>query len=384
MKRFSFVAVLATTLIAAGLCHRADGAAAPGAKQGVATVKVVTGNATAIVGGAPRAVSTGLELRAGDTISTGPNSTVILDLAENGNALSVKPDSTLKIETLTFQGTGIDTVATTELDLTKGSIIGNVKKLSAASRYEVKTQNGVAGIRGTAFHIYAIGIFRCANGSIVIRVRDLTRPNQPPVVITVLAGREAATTPTSTPGVPPAPPRLSPLSGEARRIIVIETQTQAIVIPIGPAPRPPGPDQPNDQGKKNQDRREAEARERAQNAGVQNLETRDIATGQSFAQQAFANALAAGLSTNLALIISNGVREVYTDARDSGQTPGQASGGANSLFTNLRTNFQTNPNLATNTNALNTLMTNAVTAGGTLPPSLGSGDLTQNPVSPIN
>jgi len=392
MKRLSFVLAAAATLIAAAATHNAQGAAAPAPVQGKATVRVITGNATATIGGAARPASTGLELKAGDTISTGPGSTVILDLGENGNALSVKPDSTLKIDTLTIQKTGVDSVATTELDLTKGSIIGNVKKLSAASRYEVKTQNGVAGIRGTSFHIYAIGIFRVANGSIVIRVTDLTRPpgsTGRTVTITVPGGREATTTPTSAPGTPPAPPRVVPLTTDARQIIVVETQTQAIVVRDAPIVRPPAPDRSEDQGKKDQDRREAdrrdtEARERAQNAGVQNLETRDAIQATRFASQAFSNAITAGLSTNLANVISNGVLGTFRDGRNNGQTEGQAASGANSLNVHLRTNLLQNPNLATNQNALNTLRSNAVAIGGSLRPGLSNPDLTGNPSSPIN
>jgi hypothetical protein len=43
-----------------------------------------------------------------------------------------------------------------------------VKKMSAASKYEVKIPNGVAGIRGTVYDISADGIVKVLSGSVVL------------------------------------------------------------------------------------------------------------------------------------------------------------------------------------------------------------------------
>src|SRR5437899_7982601 len=64
--------------------------------------------------------------------------------------------------------TGADTVSETQLDLQRGKIFGNVKKMSAASRYEVKLPNGVAGIRGTIYTLTASGVVQVLVGSVVI------------------------------------------------------------------------------------------------------------------------------------------------------------------------------------------------------------------------
>jgi len=66
-------------------------------------------------------------------------------------------DTTLKIDKLTISDTGVDTVSDTELDLQKGRIFANVKKLSAASQYLVKIPTGIAGVRGTFFGLDASG-----------------------------------------------------------------------------------------------------------------------------------------------------------------------------------------------------------------------------------
>ena len=42
------------------------------------------------------------------------------------------------------------------LNLVSGTILGNVKKISANSRYEITTPHGVAGIRGTDWMVSAI------------------------------------------------------------------------------------------------------------------------------------------------------------------------------------------------------------------------------------
>jgi hypothetical protein len=59
-------------------------------------------------------------------------------------------------------------VTETQLDLRAGKIFGNVKKMSAASKYEVKIPNGVAGIRGTIYQISADGVVQVLVGSVVI------------------------------------------------------------------------------------------------------------------------------------------------------------------------------------------------------------------------
>jgi hypothetical protein len=54
---------------------------------------------------------------------------------------------------MTRSDTSRDSDEETMLDLQDGAILGNVKKISANSRYEIKTPHGVAGIRGTDYHI---------------------------------------------------------------------------------------------------------------------------------------------------------------------------------------------------------------------------------------
>jgi len=84
------------------------------------------------------------------------------------NVVRIWANSALGIDKLTAMQTGAETVTETQLDLKQGRITGNVKKMSAASKYEVKLPNGVAGVRGTLFDIQAVGIVKVYVGSMVV------------------------------------------------------------------------------------------------------------------------------------------------------------------------------------------------------------------------
>ena len=84
------------------------------------------------------------------------------------NTVRITANSVLGIDKLSTMQTGSDVVTDTQLDLKAGRILGNVKKMSAASKYEIKLPNGVAGIRGTFFDISAEGLVRVVTGSVVV------------------------------------------------------------------------------------------------------------------------------------------------------------------------------------------------------------------------
>lgn len=87
------------------------------------------------------------------------------------DVVRILDDSYLVFDSLTATATSADTVTETLLDLKKGSIFGSVKKQAAASRFEVKTPNGVAGIRGTIFLISTSNI-SCLTGSVICAFTD--------------------------------------------------------------------------------------------------------------------------------------------------------------------------------------------------------------------
>ena len=83
------------------------------------------------------------------------------------DVVRILPDSVLSFDRMTAVETGGDRVTETELDLRTGAMFGAVKKQAAASRFEIKIPNGVAGIRGTYFYANSRGLFSCLNGSLV-------------------------------------------------------------------------------------------------------------------------------------------------------------------------------------------------------------------------
>ena len=84
------------------------------------------------------------------------------------NVIRIWENTALGIDKLSSMQTGADRVTDTQLDLKAGRITGTVKKMSAASKYEIKLPNGVAGIRGTSFDIEAVGVVRVMVGSVVL------------------------------------------------------------------------------------------------------------------------------------------------------------------------------------------------------------------------
>jgi hypothetical protein len=145
-------------------------------KQNTAVVRSVRGT-----GGGPgtaqytaagesgwKKLTVGTRLKQGATIKTAQGSIVDLFLGENGPVVRVTEDTIMGVDKLTRDNTGQETVIETQLDLRNGRILGNVKKLAAASKYEVKTPVGVAGIRGTQYDISANGRVTVIEGTVVV------------------------------------------------------------------------------------------------------------------------------------------------------------------------------------------------------------------------
>jgi hypothetical protein len=84
------------------------------------------------------------------------------------NIVRLFENTILQVDKLSSTETGADTVSETELDLQRGRLFGNVKKMSGASKYEVKLPNGMAGIRGTIYSLNASGVVQVLVGSVVI------------------------------------------------------------------------------------------------------------------------------------------------------------------------------------------------------------------------
>jgi hypothetical protein len=208
-----------------------------GSVQGKATVRSIHGNVEYQVGGTWTPLKINAELDAGVVVRTGPDSTA--DLSVNGlsSALRIEPETTVAIPTMTRTDSSRDSDQETMLDLQDGAILGNVKKISANSRYEIKTPHGVAGIRGTDYHVRArlesdgrhTVTFTSITGQVIVSA--VVDPGGPTIVKVLRDGESW------TPGsgdVQPTP--LSELQEYQTEIASFSSIFQPIGVPPQPAP----------------------------------------------------------------------------------------------------------------------------------------------------
>lgn len=119
-------------------------------QSGKAVVRSVKGTASyTVAGGTLMPLTAGTVLQPGSTIKTGAGSTVDLFLGTSAGLVRVVENSTLALDKLTLTDTGADIVVEVQLNVPEGTMLFNAGKMSAASKYEIKVPNGVAGIRGT-------------------------------------------------------------------------------------------------------------------------------------------------------------------------------------------------------------------------------------------
>ncbi len=116
-----------------------------------AKVRSVRGSAKYAENGTWENLKVNQVLRVGSVIETGADSTV--DLFLNNSVIRITPETTFGLTKAIATNTGNETATETEVYLKSGRILGNVKKLASTSKYQIKTPNGVTGIRGTAVDV---------------------------------------------------------------------------------------------------------------------------------------------------------------------------------------------------------------------------------------
>lgn len=225
-------------------------------QEGTVKVTSVRGSAQySDAGGAWMPLKVGKVLKAGAVVKTASESQVDLFLKQNGPVVRLTSDTTLGLDKLLFDDTGAETVVETQLNLVNGRILGNVKKLAAASRYEVKVPTGTVGIRGTEYDISASGIVHVVTGEVIV---TYVSPSGKVTTMNVKEG-EWFIPPTEADGVPtiqntppagwsplPMPPVTPPLGTVPPPVTV--TPIEVPVSPIignpasGPAPVNPPQD----------------------------------------------------------------------------------------------------------------------------------------------
>ena len=135
---------------------------------GKAEVRAIKGHALYSVSGGPAAeLKVGAVLGGGTLIKTAAGSTVDLFLGNSAGVVRITENSTLGLDKLQITNTGADTVIENQFNLPEGTMLFNVNKLSAASKYEVKLPNGVAGIKGTKGRLSSNAFIVLIDGALV-------------------------------------------------------------------------------------------------------------------------------------------------------------------------------------------------------------------------
>jgi hypothetical protein len=169
----TIVATLVVAALSAAITLNAD---QPGKIAGKATVRVVKGNVSYSLGGVSLPLKANMNLGAGTMISTGPDSYADITINDGvSSCLRITADTVVVLEKLDLIGAERERDTDTMLDLRVGSILGQVKKVSANSRFEIKTPHGVAGVRGTSLNVTVVQLpdgqfqvtFTCLDGTLV-------------------------------------------------------------------------------------------------------------------------------------------------------------------------------------------------------------------------
>ena len=210
------------------------------AATGKAVARSVRGTASyAEQGGEWKPLKSGQALGPGATVKTAVDGSVELFLGDNGPDVYLFDSTTLGLDRLNVEKTGTDTVIETQLNLSAGTIRGTVRKMAAASKYEVKTPNSVVGVRGTKYQISANGMAHVIEGSMVVVY--INPSTQQMSTHTVGAGQTFV--PPVNPGAPGATPTVRPTRpdeiipidfGGLAKAPVVVPQPEPFVSPIQP------------------------------------------------------------------------------------------------------------------------------------------------------
>jgi hypothetical protein len=154
-------------------------AASPGLPGGpAASVTFLDGEAVRAAGGKSESLSMGSSLSEGDEVETRKRTRLELTLAD-GSVVRLGPLSRAKLDTAAFGKTPQDRKVSARLLV--GNVWANVAKaVGGESRFEVRTENAVAGVRGTTFRVDAARdrsvVVRVYSGTVAVAGGSLPRP----------------------------------------------------------------------------------------------------------------------------------------------------------------------------------------------------------------
>ncbi len=167
----TFAAGVAAALLAAAVAF-----ASPKAPAG--TVSFVAGEATRAGAGAPEKLAVGSIVYPGDVLETHRRTRLEVRLADD-SVLRLGPTSRAVVETARFGKTAEGRNVSAKLVV--GKIWANVAKaVGGEARFQVQTENAVAGVRGTTFRVDAENdrsvVVKVYSGSVAVASGPIPRP----------------------------------------------------------------------------------------------------------------------------------------------------------------------------------------------------------------
>lgn len=170
--RLTFVALAAGALAVAAVTASAAAPAPAG------SVTFLAGQAQRIAGGKATALSVGAPVYAGDVITTQKRTRLELKLADQ-SVLRLGPSAKVDLSAAAFGRSVEDRQVSAKLQV--GNVWAKVAKtVGGESRFEVKTENAVAGVRGTTFRVDAAVdrsvVVKVYNGTVAVAGSRIPRP----------------------------------------------------------------------------------------------------------------------------------------------------------------------------------------------------------------
>ncbi|HSN89801.1 MAG TPA: FecR family protein [Anaeromyxobacteraceae bacterium] len=179
-RRLLLVALVAVAAALAAAAHGAPAGAQPGPAAG--KVSFLAGDATRAASGRSEALAVGSAVREGDVIETRRRTRLEIALAD-GSLLRLGPNSRVALESAAFGATPEDRKVTARLAV--GAVWATVARaVGGESRFEVRTANAVAGVRGTTFRVDAARdasvVVKVYGGAVAVSAGPVPRPGQAP------------------------------------------------------------------------------------------------------------------------------------------------------------------------------------------------------------
>lgn len=171
--RLRFVAIAGAVLAVVAATASAATAPAP-----AGTVTFLAGQAQRVAAGKTTALAVGASVFAGDVIQTQKRTRLEIKLADQ-SVLRLGPAAKVDLSSAAFGRSVEDRQVSAKLQV--GNVWAKVAKtVGGESRFEVKTENAVAGVRGTTFRVDAAQdrsvVVKVYNGTVAVAGSRIPRP----------------------------------------------------------------------------------------------------------------------------------------------------------------------------------------------------------------